>query len=288
MTADKKINEINARPGLTFVVAHNHMSTWTQDEYQALLGKKSLRDTSKDKVVSRDTSNLDDTLDWRTKGAVNKIQDQGGCGACWAFSPVSAMESDHFIKNGTLLKLSEQQIIDCDHNKDQGCKGGEEQGALDYAKLSPLELESDYKYTGNEDEKCKYDASKGVLTIKDYDSVPSNDASQLKAAIAVGPVSVGVDGTTDVFQYYHGGIFGGSYKKELCGTDINHAMVAVGYGVEEGKTFWIVRNSWSQYWGEQGYIRMEYTDDEKDEGICGILKDSCRPNTVLPSGDFTE
>lgn len=199
ITADKIINEINAKPGHSFVVAHNHFSTWTKDEYKNILGKKSLREETNAKEVTLDTKTLDDSVDWRTKGAVNKVQDQGGCGACWAFSPVSAMESDHFIKNGTLLKLSEQQIVDCDHDKDQGCKGGEEQGALDYATKNPLEPESSYKYTGDDDSKCKYDATKGVLKVKDYQSVPKNNAAQLKASIAIGPTCVGVDGTEDVF-----------------------------------------------------------------------------------------
>jgi cathepsin F len=88
---------------------------------------------------------LADSVDWRTKGAVNPVQNQGMCGSCWAFSSTAAIEGAHFLKTGQLLKLSEQQFVDCD-KQSSGCNGGLEIWAFQYAKSNPLELETDYPY----------------------------------------------------------------------------------------------------------------------------------------------
>jgi C1A family cysteine protease len=121
---DAEYKKINADPENTFTVGHNQFSTWTHDEYKKILGYKGPQELPADSVYEDlDTSNLQDSVDWRTKGKVNAVKNQGQCGSCWAFSATSAIESAHAIKTGTLLSLAEQQIVDCDRT-DSGCNGG--------------------------------------------------------------------------------------------------------------------------------------------------------------------
>jgi C1A family cysteine protease len=118
---DAEIKKINAEQD-SFTVGHNYMSTWTHDEYKQLLGYKGQTNETKN-VVELDTSNLSDSVDWRTKGAVNAVKNQARCGSCWAFSATCAVEGAHFLKTGTLLSLSEQQVVSCDKTS-YGCNGG--------------------------------------------------------------------------------------------------------------------------------------------------------------------
>jgi len=122
------------------------------------------------------------------------------------------------------------------------------------------ELESDYPYHAL-DEKCAFDAKKGQVTVKKYHRVEQGNINQLKAALTQGPVGVSVD-ASGVFKAYTGGILDSG-----CGTNLNHAILAVGYGSENGTEYWIVRNSWGPAWGEQGYIRIAITGGI---GTCGI------------------
>jgi len=120
---EAEYERINSDPENTFTVGHNFMSTWTHEEYLKMLGYKGPQEADQTNVVELDTSNLEASVDWRTKGAVNAVKNQGQCGSCWAFSAVSSMEGHHFIKTGTLLSLAEQQMVDCD-TQSQGCNGG--------------------------------------------------------------------------------------------------------------------------------------------------------------------
>lgn len=244
-------------------------STLTEYEFKKHLGRNP--SVKNDSVTNLSTAHLSDSVDWRAKGAVNPVQNQGQCGSCWAFSATAAMEGEHFIKTGELLKLSEQQFVDCDDHS-QGCNGGLEASAFFYAKYNPQELEKDYQYTAK-DGKCKADTSKEVVSATDYTNVPPSSDSQLKAAIDAQPTCVAVEADTD-FQYYKSGIL----NAKNCGTNLDHAVTAVGYGSDsDGNQYYIVRNSWGASWGEDGYIRMAAGTD--GDGVCGILLDSVRPTT---------
>ena len=120
---DAEINEINSNPANTFTVGHNFMSTWTKEEYKRLLGYRGPKNFTTEKITVLPTDNLADSVDWRTQGAVNPVKNQGQCGSCWAFSATAAIEGHHFIQTGTLLSLSEQEIVDCDTSS-YGCSGG--------------------------------------------------------------------------------------------------------------------------------------------------------------------
>ena len=181
------------------------------------------------------------------------------------------MEGAHFLATGKLLKLSEQQFVDCDPQS-EGCNGGLEIWAFEYAKNNGLELETDYPYTART-QKCKASATKELVEATSYSHVPDKSVTQLKAAIAVQPTCVSVAADTD-FQFYSSGIL----NTKNCGTDLDHAVTAVGYGTDNGQDYFLVRNSWGTSWGEKGYIRVATEQDGMD-GVCGILLDSNRPTT---------
>ena len=141
---DKLINEHNAKDG-SFALGHNQFSTWTSDEYKRILGFKAQGTETKEPTVL-DVTDLPASVDWRSKGAVNAIKDQSACGSCWAFSATCAVEGAHFLKSGTLVSLSEQQLVDCD-TVDKGCDGGWQSGAFNYLEKNSQDTEADYSYS---------------------------------------------------------------------------------------------------------------------------------------------
>jgi len=162
-------------------------------------------------------------------------------------------------------------FVDCVHQC-SGCNGGLEAYAFEYARGHFQELESAYPYKARNGS-CKYKVSQGKVRVLDYDRVPSKSVSSLMAAVEVQPTCVSVDAGGATFQSYQSGIL----NSTTCGTDLDHAVTAVGYGVESGVKYLIVRNSWSAGWGEQGYIRMSL--EVAGDGVCGVLLDSVRPYT---------
>ena len=265
------LSQENSKNDNTFRVAANKFADWTPAEYRCLLAYKPLRGNVTpvvDTPVSIPTS-----IDWRTEGAVNPVKDQGQCGSCWAFSAVGAMESRIKIKTGTLPSLSEQQLVDCAGGiyENQGCNGGDMGTAMDYAHDKGMERETDYPYTAM-DGNCNYDSSKVVARPVSRANVTPNNAVALKTAIAAGPVSVAIEADTFVFQFYSGGIL----NSKACGTNLDHGVVAVGYGVDPSKgEYYIVRNSWGSSWGVKGYINIAVVDGA---GICGIQMEPVYPN----------
>jgi C1A family cysteine protease len=266
---DAEIKEINASQN-SFTVGHNLFSTWTDAEYKKLLGFKMPAGAKQPEIVVLDESNLTDSVDWRTKGAVNPVKNQGMCGSCWAFSATAAIEGHHFIQTGELLSLAEQQFVDCDTSS-YGCNGGWQSNAMTYAEKHGQELEADYPYTAR-DGQCQASSSKGKVEVSNIAQVTPKSVAQLKAAIAKGPTSVTVEADRSVFQMYTSGIL----DSTSCGTQLDHAITAVGYGSENGKDYYIVRNSWGASWGDNGYIKIAAVDGA---GICGIQQVSVWPTT---------
>jgi C1A family cysteine protease len=165
----------------------------TEAEYKKMLGKKPSNTINESKVEELIESSPA-SIDWRTKGAVNPVQNQGQCGSCWAFSSTAAMEGAHFVKTGELIKLSEEQFVDCVDDCD-GCEGGLEMYAFEYAEKNAQELETSYPYkAGNgKSGRCKFEKSEGVVDATTYAHVPKRSSTQLKAAIAKQPTCVSVD-----------------------------------------------------------------------------------------------
>jgi len=222
------------------------------------------------RVEILDVSNLTDSVNWVTKGAVTPVKNQGHCGSCWSFSTTGSMEGAHFIKTGKLVSLSEQQLVDCSW-LNLGCNGGMFDRAFSYTESHPLELESEYPYIAKSHGLfgCAYDKSKGVVAATKYADVKHGDAEQLKASITLGPTSVAIEADKATFQQYKTGVI----TSAACGTQLDHAVLAVGYGTENGEDYFLVKNSWATVWGDQGYVKIG------TKNVCGILGSPSRPST---------
>jgi len=204
-------------------------------------------------------------VDWRTKGAVTPVKDQGQCGSCWAFSATEAIESYSFLNDGKLISLSAQQITSCDKT-DGGCNGGNTETAYGYVhKAGGIETSADYPYTsgGGSTGICKFVSSKVAVKIAGYKSV-SRGESNLKAALNNGPVSVCL--AAEAFQSYRSGVL------RSCPGSVDHCVQAVGYDDTSSPPYWTVRNSWATSWGEKGYIRIASGSD-----LCKISDDVTYP-----------
>jgi cathepsin L len=210
---------------------------------------------------------IPDSVDWRTQGQVTEVKDQGNCGSCWAFSVTGSTEGAYYRSSGKLVSLSEQQLVDCSTDINSGCGGGYLDYTFPYVQQYGLQTESSYPYTASDDN-CKYSASDVVTKVSGYHSIESEDEDALLDAVAnVGPVSVAID--ANYLSAYDSGI----YEDDWCSPyGLNHGVLIVGYGSENGKNFWIVKNSWGSSFGEQGFFRIARGQNE-----CGIAEDTVYP-----------
>ncbi|KAJ6938450.1 cysteine proteinase 15A-like [Populus alba x Populus x berolinensis] len=221
------------------------------------------------------TTDLPADFDWRDHGAVTEVKDQGSCGSCWSFSATGALEGAHYLATGELASLSEQQLVDCDHECDpeeygacdSGCDGGLMNNAFEYAlKAGGLEREEDYPYTGTDGGTCKFDKSKVVASVSNF-SVVSIDEDQIAANLVKhGPLSVAINAV--FMQTYVGGVS----CPYICSKRQDHGVLLVGYGSAgyapirfKEKPFWIIKNSWGENWGENGYYKIC-----RGRNICGV------------------
>ncbi|KAL2906332.1 Cysteine proteinase RD21A [Bienertia sinuspersici] len=272
----KFIDEHNSvdRP---YKVGLNKFADLTNGEYRAMfLGARPKPDKLGRKVTlrywPRPGDKLPKAVDWRKAGAVNHIKDQGQCGSCWAFSTVATVEAINQIATGNLTSLSEQELVDCDRAVDQGCNGGLMDNAFQFIlQNGGLDTEEDYPYKGV-DGQCDLNRKNNkVVTIDGYEDVKPYSEKALKKAVAHQPVSVAIEAGGRALQLYQSGVFTGH-----CGTNIDHAVVVVGYGSENGSDYWIVRNSWGNKWGEDGYFRMQ-RNTHTFTGKCGIAMQPSYP-----------
>ncbi|XP_059159061.1 procathepsin L-like [Physella acuta] len=214
--------------------------------------------------VAGNLKDLPDEVDWRTKGYVTDVKDQGVCGSCWSFASTGALEGQNFKKTGKLTSLSEQNLIDCSQKQgNMGCSGGYMTNAYEYIKENHgIDSEASYPYEGAEGV-CRFKSANVGANVTGYVEVKSKDELALQDALAnVGPVSVAVHASAK-FRMYSGGVF---YDR-LCSPDlVDHAVLAVGYGSYQGEEFWLVKNSWGESWGMKGYVMMARNKNNN----CGI------------------
>jgi len=258
-----KVEEHNSRNDVGHVVGVNEFADLTAAEWKMKLGFRAQdKKLVTENVKLLDETNLADSVDWRSKGAVTPVKNQGQCGSCWAFSTTGAVEGAMFQSSGKLQSFSEQQLVDCS-TQNSGCNGGLMDYAFSYIESNPLELESDYAYTAR-DGTCNYDSSKGVGKVAGFQDVAAS-ASQLKAAVAKGPVAVAIEADQFAFQMYTGGVITSG-----CGSSLDHGVLAVGYGNESGTDYVLVKNSWGASWGVDGYVKMAFDQ-------CGVTTSASYP-----------
>jgi len=232
-----------------------------------------------------DATKLPDSFDWRTKGMVTPVKDQGQCGSCWAFSTIGTIESHWALKGNTLTQFSEQLLVDCSNGCsneppygpvcNQGCNGGWQWNAYsDVISWGGVETETQYPYTAetgscHKNPKILQAKVKSYVCLSNQTAGAANEDQMAAYLMQTGPIAVAMD--ADILQYYYSGIVDPWFPDWECDpTQLDHALLIVGWGVESseiwGQTpFWIVKNSWGADWGEDGYFRLI-----RGTGACGI------------------
>jgi len=288
----------NQSPKPSYTLGHNEYSDMTEDEFAQhfRLGKYSgMAEAAKQNAQKSASFNaevktslqlnenhlpleLPDSVNWIALGGVTPVKNQGACGSCWAFSTTGALEGARYVKTGELVGLSEQNLLDCDH-QDMGCSGGLMDNAFKFdEKSGGLCSEEDYPYEAKQGRQCNPMNCTDVpgSIVRTFYDVPPGKPENLLAALAMQPISVAIQADQYVFQFYKGGVL----TNDSCGKagQLDHGVLAVGYGsdLETNEPYFIVKNSWGETWGENGYIRMS-RNSENDYGMCAILKMASYP-----------
>ena len=274
----RKIIAHNSNPDRTYEMGINHLSDKTEEErlaYYYIMDKQECSATASPKNIYNDET--PDSYNWLDLDMVSPVKDQKSCGSCWTFSTTGAMESHYKIHTGGEVLLSEQELVDCPDTEKydtHGCSGGLPSIAFDFIHEFGLEDENNYPYQGH-DSDCRYDASKPRVTTDGPFIIEEGNEEQMKEELFhTGPVSVAFQVVSD-FMSYKSGVYSSPDCKNSP-QDVNHAVLAVGYGTDEnGIDYWLVKNSWSETWGDEGYFKIQ-----RGVNMCGIAVCNSYPINV--------
>uniref|UniRef100_A0A1B0BAT2 Peptidase C1A papain C-terminal domain-containing protein n=1 Tax=Glossina palpalis gambiensis TaxID=67801 RepID=A0A1B0BAT2_9MUSC len=262
-----------SRAQLNYALAINHLADKTDEELKALRGFRSTGVYNTGKPFPYDVSKLKDQIpdqyDWRLYGAVTPVKDQSVCGSCWSFGTIGHVEGAYFLKNGgNLVRLSQQALIDCSWEYgNNGCDGGEDFRSYQWMmQMGGVPTEEEYGPYLGQDGYCHAQNATLVAPIKGFVNVTSNDPDAFKIALLNhGPLSVAIDASPKSFSFYsHGVYYEPSCKNGI--DNLDHAVLAVGYGKMKGEHYWLIKNSWSTYWGNDGYVLMSARENN-----CGVM-----------------
>jgi cathepsin L len=272
-----------SNPNRTFELVVNQFADLTADEFR-MARVHGYRNVVRPYLASKNThifgtmtlASLPAAMNWTAQGKVTPVKNQQQCGSCWSFSTTGSVEAAYAIENNasTLISLSEQELVDCSGAEgNQGCEGGLMDQAFEFIISNKgLCTEQAYPYTAA-DGSCVESKCQSAVTITGYKDVAQNNEPQLQAAVAQQPVSVAVDASANFWQFYGGGVA----PTAQCGTELDHGVLATGYGELNGKPYWIVKNSWGTDWGVGGYILLERGTASGQPGCCGIAMQPSYP-----------
>lgn len=265
----------------SFHLGENHIADMTTDEIRSYFNGilPSEGETGGVEFQAEvELASLPASIDWRMNDTVTPVKNQGQCGSCWAFSATGSLEGQHALKTGKLVSLSEQNLVDCAKKEgNHGCMGGLMDFAFKYVKDNKgIDTEASYPYTAKTGKTCLYNATNSGATLTSWvDIAHDSEADLLKAVGTVGPISVGIDASRPTFHFYKKGVY---HDKKCSNKRLDHGVLAVGYGMAKldngkSKDFWLVKNSWGEKWGMEGYIQMARNRDN----ACGIATQASYP-----------
>jgi len=281
-TNEEIITSHNAK-GLSYKLGHNAFSDLTWEQFRAkhmseIFTNKVPKNVKRVHLTGLSGKAPAASVDWVSAGAVTPVKNQQQCGSCWAFSTTGSMEGAYQINTGNLVSFSEENLVQCDHNGDQGCSGGLMDNAFEWIQSNGICTESSYPYTSGSG--VTGTCVKGctpVATNTGHTDVPADDETALLSAVGGQPVSVAIEADKSAFQLYSSGVLDSS----SCGTNLDHGVLVVGYGTDSSssKDYWKVKNSWGATWGEAGYLRMV-----RNKNMCGISQQASYPTGVKAMG----
>ncbi|CAA7403736.1 unnamed protein product [Spirodela intermedia] len=266
----------------TYTIGLNELADLSYEEYQAKylipsIGENPLFSSGRgDELATEERGDgileqVPDFKDWRIDGSVSAVINQGSCGKeLLGLAAAAAVEGLHHIRTGQMIRVSAQQLVDCD-SRSLGCVGGWQSRAISYIQQNGgVDSAENYPYTGKKGV-CRTNSAK-LVSVNGWKKVPEiYGEMKLKQVVAAQPVAVATDALNRIFQLYKGGVF-----NDKCNITTNHVMAVVGYGVENGQDYWLVKNSWGFNWGENGYVKMARNINQI-YGLCGIVTAAIYP-----------
>nr|XP_034366492.1 cathepsin Q-like isoform X2 [Arvicanthis niloticus] len=253
----------------TYTMEVNDFADLTDEEFKNMITGFTfpINDTVKSPWKGALHNALPKSVNWLKEGYVTRVNDQGKCKSCWAFPVTGAIEAQVFKKTGKLIPLSAQNLVDCSKPQgNRGCRGGTTYNAFQYVlQNGGLEAETTYPYKAKEGV-CRYNPNNSLATITTFVPLSEDEDVLMDAVATKGPVAAGINVVYSSLRFYKKGI----YHEPRCKRFVNHAVLVIGYGFdgneEDGKNYWLIKNSWGKQWGLGGYMKL--AKDKNNH--CGI------------------